>query len=335
MKIFAYSIRDDEKLILEEWKSVNPGVEVNFTEYDLTSNSAFLADDANGIVTMQNSPYSREALEVLNKMGIHNLSTRTTNVANFNFADLKELGFSLTNVPDYSAKTIAEHVIVLMGQLLQQQPQFTEKMHQGDFRLAPNIGQSFDSQTVGVVGTGHVGLAVIKLLQALGSKVIAYDIKRNSGLDAQGLYVDNLAELYQTSDVITLHLPLTDQTRYLINDAAIKQMKPGAYLINCAHGQLVETDSLIKGLNSGQIAGAGLDVLDDETSVFGKVWSSLKNIPNGDIRYLLQKNNVIITPHNAFYTQTAVHNMVITAFDSNKALIEGKSPSTLVDLNKY
>jgi Lactate dehydrogenase and related dehydrogenases len=334
MKIFAYGIRDDEKLILEEWKSTNPGVEVNFTGYDLTSDSAFLADDADGIVTMQNAYYSRDALEILNKLGIHNLSTRTTNIANFNFKDLKELGFKLTNVPDYCASSIAEHVIVLMGQLLQQQPQFTEKMHQGDFTLSPNIGQSFSSQTIGVIGTGRTGLAVIKLLQALGSKVIAYDIEHNSDLETQGLYADHLSELYQKSDVITLQLPLTSNTRYLINDSAIKQMKSGVILINCAHGQLLDTDALIKGLDSGQIAGAGLDVLDDETSVFGKIWSSLKNIPNGDIRDLLQRNNVVITPHNAFYTQMAVRKMIITAFDSNKALIEGKTPSTIVDLDK-
>lgn len=334
MKIFAYGIREDEKPALEEWKSSNPDVEVNFTEYDLTSDSAFLADDANGVVAMQTAHYSKDALEVLNKLGIHNLSIRNTNVANFDFSDLKELGFKLTNVPDYAADSVAEHVIVLMGQLLQHQPQFTDKMQHGDFTLSTNIGQSFSNQTVGVIGTGQTGSTVIKLLQALGSNVIAYDINRNGVMNSQGLYVDNLSELYRQSDVITLQLPLTSKTKYLINDSAIDQMKHGVYLINCAHGQLIDTDSLIKGLDNQKIAGAALDVLDDETSVFGKVWSSLENIPNPNIRDLLHRNNMIITPHNAFYTQTAVHKMITKAFDSNKALIEGRIPSTIVDLNK-
>jgi len=117
----------------------------------------------------------------------------------------------------------------------------------------------------------------------------------------------------------------------MINDQAIEQMKDGVYIINCARGELIDTNALIKGLDSGKIAGAGLDVLDNENSVFGKVWSSVENIPDEKIRNLAERINVIITPHSAFYTETAIHNMINTAFDSNKELIEGQQPSTLVD----
>lgn len=335
MKIFAFGIRDDEKPALEEWKAANPNVEVAFTEYDLTADSAFLADDANGVVAMQLSHYPKDAFKVLNGLGIHYLSLRNTNVDNLNFSDLKEFGISLTNVPDYSSASIAEHVIVLMGQLLQKQPQFAKKMQAGNFTWSPTIGNDFGSQTVGVIGTGHTGQAVIKLLKAFGCRIIAYDRQPNADLLQEGLYVDvdSLTELFQQSDVITLQVPLTTDTKYLVNERSLAQMKAGAYLINCAHGQLVNTKALITALDSGHLAGAGLDVLDDESSVFGKTWSSLENIPNREIRNLFHRDNVIITPHNSFYTKTAVHNMVITAFNSNKDLIMGKRPSTIVNLN--
>lgn len=334
MKIFAYGIRDDEKPSLEKWEKANPNVEVGFTKYILNADTARLAEGADGVVTLQTAPYTREALEVLNKLGVHNISIRNVGVDNFNFKDLNELGFSLTSVPVYSPNAIAEHAVLLMGRLLRRVPEFDQKMDNGDFTWAPTIGKEYREQTVGVVGTGHIGRVVIQILQGFGANVVAYDVYHNSDIEKQGLYVDTLEELYKKSDIITLHVPLFDSNKYMINDEAISQMKDGAYIINCARGELIDTDALIKGLDSGKIAGAGLDVLDDENSVFGKVWSSVDNIPNDKIKNLIQRLNVIVTPHSAFYTETAIHNMITTSFDSNKSLIEGQKPSTIVDTNK-
>jgi len=334
MKIFAYGIRKDEEPSLKKWEQANPGVEVGFTEYTLTTDSARLAEGSDGVVTLQTSAYTREALEVLNKLGIKNISIRNVGFDNFNFKDLNDLGFKLTNVPVYSPNAIAEHTVLLMGRLLRRVPEFDQKFDNGDFTWAPTIGKEYREQTVGVVGTGHIGRVVIKILQGFGAKVVAYDVYHNPDIEKQGLYVDTLEEVYKQSDIITLHVPLFDSNKYMINDKAISEMKDGAYIINCARGELIDTDALIKGLDSGKIAGAGLDVLDNENSVFGKVWSSPENIPDEKIKNLAMRTNVIITPHSAFYTETAIHNMITTSFDSNKALIEGQEPSTIVDTNK-
>ena len=334
MKIFAYGIREDEEPSLKKWEEANPNVEVGFTKYTLTADSARLAEGSDGVVTLQTSPYTREALEVLNKLGIKYISIRNVGFDNFNFKDLNDLGFTLTNVPVYSPNAIAEHTVLLMGRLLRRVPEFDEKFDNGDFTWAPTIGKEYREQTVGVVGTGHIGRVVIKILQGFGAKVVAYDVYHNDDIEKQGLYVDSLEELYKQSDIVTLHVPLFDSNKYMINDKAISQMKDGVYIINCARGELIDTDALIKGLDSGKIAGAGLDVLDNENSVFGKVWSSPENIPDEKIKNLAKRINVIITPHSAFYTETAIHNMIATSFDSNKALIEGLKPNNIVDTTK-
>ncbi|APU70530.1 lactate dehydrogenase [Companilactobacillus crustorum] len=333
MKIFAYGIREDEKPSLKKWEAANPNVEVGYTDNILTADSARLAEGCDGVVTLQTAPYTREALEVLSKLGVHNISIRNVGFDNFDFKDLNDLGFTLTNVPVYSPNAIAEHTVLLMGRLLRRVPEFDEKFDHGDFTWAPTIGKEYREQTVGVIGTGHIGRVVIQILQGFGAKVVAYDVYHNPEIEKQGLYVDSLEELYKQADIITLHVPLFDSNKYMINDKAIAQMKNGVYIINCARGELIDTDALIKGLDSGKIAGAGLDVLDNENAVFGKVWSSVDNIPDAKIKNLAKRTNVIITPHSAFYTETAIYNMITTAFDSNKALNQGEKPHNIVDTN--
>jgi len=334
MKIFAYGIRKDEESSLKKWEQTNPGIEVDFTDKTLTADTAKLAEGSNGVVTLQTSPYTREALEILNKQGIKSISIRNVGFDNFNFKDLNDLGFSLTNVPVYSPNAIAEHTIILMGRLLRRVPEFDKKLDNGDFTWSPTIGKEYREQTVGVIGTGHIGRVVIKILQGFGAKVIAYDVFHNPDIEKQGLYVDTLEELYKQADIVTLHVPLFDSNKHMIDDKAIAEMKDGVYIINCARGELIDTDALIKGLDSGKVAGAGLDVLDNENSVFGQVWGSVDAIPNPKIKNLAERLNVIITPHSAFYTETAIHNMITTSFDSNKALIEGKKPDNIIDTTK-
>lgn len=330
MKIFAYGIREDEKSSIENWKSANPDVEVDYTDQTLTPETATLAKGASGIVTLQTTPYERESLKILKDEGISNISIRNVGYDNFNFDDLKEFNFKLSNVPVYSPNAIAEHAVLLIGRLLRRIPEVDTKFDNGDFTWAPTIGKEYREQTVGVIGTGHIGRVAIQMLQGFGAKVIAYDVYHNEAIEKQGLYVDTLEELYQQADVITLHVPLTSDNAYMIDEKAIEQMKDGVYLINCARGELISNDALIKGLDSGKIAGAGLDVLDHENNVFGKKWGSIDNLPDPTIKNLAERQNVIITPHNAFYTETAIRNMIEVSFDSNKDLIEGKIPDTLV-----
>lgn len=330
MKIFAYGIREDEQPSLENWKKANPNIEVGYTDQTLTPETAKLAAESNGVVTLQTTPYERAALEALSNEGIKSISIRNVGYDNFNFDDLKDFDMKLSNVPVYSPNAIAEHAVLMIGRLIRRIPEVDQKFDNGDFTWAPTIGKEYREQTVGVIGTGHIGRVAIQMLQGFGAKVIAYDVYHNESIEKQGLYVDTLEELYQEADVITLHVPLTSDNAYMINDDAIAQMKDGVYIVNCARGELINNDSLIKGLDSGKIAGAGLDVLDHENNVFGKKWGSIENLPDSTIKNIAERLNVILTPHNAFYTETAIRNMIEVSFNSNKDLIEGKIPDTLV-----
>lgn len=330
MKIFAYGIREDEQPSLENWKQANPDIDVDFTDKTLTPKTAELAKGANGVVTLQTTPYERESLKILSDFGIKSISIRNVGYDNFDFQDLKDFDIKLSNVPVYSPNAIAEHAVLLIGRLIRRIPEVDQKFDNGDFTWAPTIGKEYREQTVGVIGTGHIGRVAIQMLQGFGAKVIAYDVYRNKDIEKQGLYVDTLEELYQEADVITLHVPLTSDNAYMIDEKAIDQMKDGVYIVNCARGELISNDALIKGLDSGKIAGAGLDVLDHENNVFGQKWGSIENLPDPTIKNLAERINVILTPHNAFYTETAIHNMIEISFNSNKDLIEGKIPDTLV-----
>ncbi|WP_129044510.1 D-2-hydroxyacid dehydrogenase [Companilactobacillus metriopterae] len=330
MKIFGYGIREDELHALNQWIDNNPDVEVQYTDKTLTPETAALAEGSDGVVTLQTTPYERAALEKLTSFNIKYISIRNVGYDNFNLQDLSDLDMTLTNVPVYSPYAIAEHALLLAGRLLRRVPEVDRKFDEGDFTWAPTIGKELREQTVGIIGTGHIGQVAAQMFNGMGSKVIGYDVSEKDNFKKYGTYVESLEELYQISDIVDLHVPLFDSNKYMINDESIAKMKDGVFIINAARGELINTKSLIKGLDSGKIAGVGLDVLDNENTVFGKKIGSIENISDPDIKNLAERINVIITPHNAFYTETAVYNMITVAFDSSKKLISGEQPENIV-----
>ncbi len=168
---------------------------------------------------------------------------------------------------------------------------------------------------------------------ASGAKVIAYDIYRNPELDAEGIYVDTPEELYAQSDVISLHAPATAENEHMLNDQAFANMKDGVWILNPARGTLIDTDALIRALDSGKVAGAGLDVYEDEVGIFNSDFGSFDAIPDERLKDLMKRENVIVTPHIAFYTKRAVKNMVYYAMDANKDLFETGKSDKLVQVD--
>lgn len=333
MKIVCYGIRDDEMPALKDWESKNPDVEIQVEKELLTPESAKKAKGADGVVVYQQLPYSKETLQALHDAGINKMSLRNVGTDNIDMDAAKKLGFQITNVPVYSPNAIAEHAAFLMGRLLRRQPEYSAKIAKRDLRWAPEIGREMRKQTVGVIGTGHIGRVLIKILQGFGANVVCYDIFKNPDIDKQGLYVDNLDELYKQSDIITVHVPAVKDNIHMINDDAISKMKDGVIIINVARGTLVDTDALIRGLDSGKVRAAGLDVYENEVGVFNKDWEG-KKFPDARLENLLDRGdkNVIITPHTAFYTETAVKNMVHISLNNNVQLINGKTADNAVKL---
>lgn len=334
MKIFLYGIREDEKNYLKEWTNVHTEVEIDYTNQILNEETADLAKGATGVVALQTQAYSRAALQKLHDFGISKFSVRNVGLDCFDFKDLRDLGFSLTSVPVYSPNAIAEHTTGLMLRLLRRVPEFDKKFANADFRWFPTIGEEINGKTVGIVGTGHIGSVVARIMMAMGAKVVAYDIKPDPFLENLGIYVDTLDEVLEQADILTLHTPLAKADVHMIDAAAIAKMKDGAIIVNAARGGLIDTDALIAALDSGKIKAAGLDVLESENDVFQKKFDSIDDVKDPQFKALINRDNVIITPHTAFYTTTAVHNMVFDSLTDNLKMQENKAPKYPVDISE-
>ncbi|WEV70932.1 D-2-hydroxyacid dehydrogenase [Lactobacillus sp. ESL0785] len=332
-KIYAYAIRKDEEPYVKEWQDAHKDIDVDYTDQLLTPETAKLAKGADGVVTYQQLDYKADTIEALDSLGIHNWSLRNVGIDNIDLKKAKSLGFKLTNVPVYSPNAIAEHAVIQAARLLRQDKRMDEKIARHDFRWAPTIGREVRDQTVGVIGTGHIGQVFMKLMESFGAKVIAYDIYRNPELEKQGYYVDTLDEIYAQADVISLHIPDTPENVHMINDESIKKMKDDVVIINVSRGPLVDTDAIIRGLDSGKIFGFVMDTYENEVGIFNSDYSN-KELPDKRLADLIDRPNVLVTPHTAFYTTHAVRNMVIKAFDNNLKLIKGEKPDTPVDLDK-
>lgn len=333
MKIYLYGIREDEKEYLTEWDNAHPDVTIDYTDKILTEDTADLAKGSDGVVMVQTQPYQRAALKKLHDFGISKISVRNVGLDGFDFKDLRDFGFSLTNVPVYSPNAIAEHTTGLILRLLRRVPEFDKKFANADFRWFPTIGEEINGKTVGIIGTGHIGSVVGRIMMAMGAKVIAYDIVPNPALENLGIYVDTLDELLEKSDIITIHTPLAKKDYHMIDADAFAKMKDGVIFINAARGGLVDTDALIKALDSGKVGGAGLDVLESENDVFQKKFDSIKDVKDPQFQALINRDNVIITPHTAFYTTTAVHNMIFDSLNDNLKMLSGEKPKYPVDIS--
>lgn len=328
-KIFAFSIRKDEEPYLNEWAQSHPEIDVDYTAELLTPQTAKLAASADGVVVYQQLDYTADTLQALANQGITKMSLRNVGVDNIDMAKARELGFEITNVPVYSPNAIAEHAAIQTSRILRQTKVMDRKVEAGDLRWAPTIGREVRDQVVGVVGTGHIGQVYMQIMEGFGAKVIAYDVYHDPKLEAAGYYVDSLDDLYAQADVISLHVPALKNTIKMINDDSIAKMKDDAVLVNVSRGALVDTDAVIRALDSGKLFGFVMDTYENEVGIFNADWRG-KEFPDARLKDLIDRPNVLVTPHTAFYTTHAVRNMVIKAFDNNLALVNGEQPATPV-----
>ncbi|MDT1957053.1 D-2-hydroxyacid dehydrogenase [Carnobacterium divergens] len=324
MKLIAYNVREDERKYIEKWAKRNK-IEVAMTEARITAETAFLAKGYDGICALQTSAYEAEMFQSIAQLGIHSFAIRSVGYDSVDIEAAKKNNVKVTNVPGYSPSAIAEFSVSQALQLIRRVPAFNQRMEEQDFRWSGLISKELKHMTVGVIGTGRIGQSAIDIYQGFGSKILAYDVYQNPDLKDRVTYVEEIAELFQQSDLITLHAPALESNFHMINEAAIKQMKQGVYLVNTARGSLVDTDALLSGLNSGKVAGAALDTYENETAYFSHDWRG-KTIEDTRLQELLDRSDVLLTPHIAFYTEKAVENMVDISLDSVKELVEiGKS----------
>lgn len=306
MKICVYNIRSDEKKYFRFWKK-KLNVELTISDADPSLNDAELLEGCEGVSILGQVYIGQELLDFWKNTGIRYISTRTIGFDHIDIAYAKKIGLRVCNV-HYSPNGVADFTTMLMLMCIRNYKQSLWRGQVNDYSLFGLQGREMRSMTVGVIGTGNIGRAVIQNLTGFGCRILAVSAHEDAWVKEHATYV-SLDELYRESDIITLHLPLMDSTRHMINENSIAKMKDGVILINCARGELADVKALVHGIESTKIGALGLDVVEGEEGIT-HVDHRIDIISNEKMAYLRQFRNVVMTPHMAFYTEEAVEDMV-------------------------
>ena len=306
MKVAVFSAHSyDRKFLGDANEGSDAGHELTFFDSRLNADSTGLTEGHDAVCAFVNDQMTRGVLGRLKANGVRMIALRS---AGFNHVDLeaaRELGIAVGRVPAYSPDSVAEHAAALILSLNRKTHKAYARVREGDFRLAGLLGFDLAGRTVGIIGTGKIGLCLARIMRGFGCEVIAYDPLPGPEVEELGgSYVD-LPELFERSDILSIHCPLTPETYHLIDEAAIDQMKPGMMLINTSRGAVVDAAALTEGLKSGRIGHVGLDVYEEEGDLFFENLSD-KLIQDDVFARLLTFPNVLITGHQAFFTYEAM-----------------------------
>lgn len=314
--VVAFDVRPDELADFERC-AVTFDCEIRVFADQLTAASLEKAPASDVVSILGNSRVDAELLGVLADRGVRYLSTRTVGFDHIDVAAANALGIKVAHV-QYPPNSVAEYTVMLILMTLRQMKRIQLRCDAQDFSLAGNQGRELGASTVGVVGTGSIGAHVARLVKAFGARVLAYDPYPNDSLAEIVEYV-SFDELMSTADVVTLHAPATPENTHLLNAASIAKMRPGAMIVNCARGELIDSAALIAALETGQISAAGLDVIENDLRYFHQD-ARLATITDRNLVLLRGFPNVVVTPHIAFYTREVVTSMVELSIESLLAL---------------
>lgn len=267
----------------------------------MNSETVFLASGATAVCCFVNDTLDESVLRTLNHLGVGMVLMRC---AGFNNLDLKTcdtLGISVARVPAYSPYAVAEHAISLAMTLNRKVHVAYNRVRDGNFTLEGLTGFDVHGKTVGIAGTGKIGQCFARIMKGFGCKLLYFDLYPNKDLveELGGEYV-SLERLLSESDIVSLHLPMNEGTKYIINERTLAMMKSSAFLINTSRGGLVDLRALINALKKGSIGGAGLDVIDNEGEYFFEDWST-RLIQNESLSLLCSFKNVVITSHQVIF----------------------------------
>ncbi|MCX8074798.1 MAG: 2-hydroxyacid dehydrogenase [Clostridia bacterium] len=320
MKIAFFDTKEYDKKLFDEYNK-NYGYDITYFEVKLNSETAPLTSGFDVVCVFVNDKIDEKTLSILKNNNVKLIALRC---AGFNNVDVDHLPseLRLVRVPEYSPYAVAEHATALLLDINRKIYKAYQRTKKYNFSLNGLLGFDINGKTVGVIGTGKIGKVFIKIMKGFGAKVIAYDLYKDekASLELGYEYVD-LDKLYQTSDIISLHCPLTKETNKIINKESMEKMKQGVILVNTSRGKLIDSDDLIKMLSTGKIGGVGLDVYEDEEEFFLNDMSN-SYIRDEDLSVLLSMPNVVITAHQAFFTIEALNKIANDTFMNIKEIFE-------------
>ena len=305
MKIAFYDTRSYDR---DAFTAANKNFlfDIDFFDFHLNEKTAFSAKGYDVVCAFVNDTLDSKVLHILKDCGISLVAMRC---AGYNNVDLKvaaELGLKIVRVPAYSPHSVAEHAVALLMSLTRRIPQAYMRTRTGNFTLNGLTGRDLFGLTAGILGTGKIGKIMAEILSGFGIKIELYDVYPDKDWAAShGFEYVMLDKLFKDADVLSLHCPLTDGTKHIVNDKSLALMKNDAVIINTGRGALIDTRALVNALKRREIGGAGLDVYEEESKYFFDDWS-VDVIKDDTLARLMTFPNVIITGHQAFLTTNAL-----------------------------
>jgi D-lactate dehydrogenase len=306
MKVAVFSTKSyDRRFLAAANESAGSPHDFAFFDARLATDTAQLARGMEAVCPFVNDRLDAAALEVLAKSGVRLVALRCAGFNNVDLGAAEQRSISVARVPAYSPQAVAEHAAALILSLNRKIHRAYARVREGNFALDGLLGFDLRGRTVGIIGTGRIGLEVARIMRGFGCRVLGFDPAPTPGFEAlEGTYVE-LAELLRAADIISLHCPLTPGTRHMIDADAIARMKSGVMLINTSRGAVIDTRAVISGLKSGAIGNLGLDVYEEEGDLFFEDLSD-QVIRDDVFARLLTFPNVLITGHQGFFTADAL-----------------------------
>jgi len=322
MKICFFSTQPYDREFFTRYND-SFGFELEYFEAHLNNQTASLVNGAIVVCVFVNDKVDAAVIQKLAEKGVKIIALRCAGFNNVDLTAALQYNIRVCRVPAYSPEAVAEHTVAMILTLDRKIHKAYNRVREQNFSLNGLLGFDLYGKTVGVIGTGNIGKAFCKIMLGFGCRVLAFDVIANKDLEQIGVIFLPLIELLEQSDIISLHCPLNEQTRHIINSDTIKMMKKGVMLINTSRGGLIDTNDVIDALKKGQIGYLGMDVYEQEENLFFRDLSS--NIITDDtIQRLMSFPNVLITAHQAFFTQEAIIQISLTTLKNISALSQSQ-----------
>lgn len=326
-KAVMYGLRPDEVPLLqkelEELRRRGQELEIITTPEYLTKDNTSLAEGADAVLIVAACKITEEVAEGLHRAGVRYILTRSTGFDQISKEAIRKFGIRAANVPVYSINAVPEFTVLLMLSLVRKWKTMEKKLSHQDFTLQGVQGKELGSMTLGLFGTGKLGIKTAEILHAMGCTILASSPHEKEEVKPYVTYTTQ-EEVFRKADLLFFHCVLNDATRQMVNRESIAKMKDGVYLVNTARGGLVDFEAVLDGLKSGKIAGFASDVYDKEAPFIRKDLTGEK-LEDPVLAELLSREDVILTPHVAFFTETSVSNLIRLSLES---LIEFETTGT-------
>jgi D-lactate dehydrogenase len=328
MNLAVFSTKAYDRAFLDA-ANTSHGHSIDYFEPRLNEQTMPLAEGYQSVCVFVNDQLHKNVLQHLARHGTQLIALRCAGFNNVDLATADDLGLTVARVPAYSPYAVAEHTIGMILALNRRINRAYNRVREGNFALDGLMGFVIRGRTVGIIGTGQIGAATAEILLGLGCTVLADDPYPDRDLERRGVTYVERDELFSRSDIISLHCPLTKDTNHMINADAINRMKPGVMLINTSRGALLDTRAVIEGLKDEQIGYLGMDVYEEEENLFFQDLSD-RVIQDDVFARLLTFPNVLITGHQAFFTEEALETIAATTLGNVSAFERGEPMPNVV-----